>query len=79
MILVPVIERELRSEARNAFTYWLRVVGAAALLVTGGCFWVLEGVGFGRGGEWFAVMHQALFWSIWVLVPAMTADCISRE
>jgi ABC-type transport system involved in multi-copper enzyme maturation permease subunit len=79
VILVPVIERELRSEARNTFTYWLRVIGAAALLITGASFWVLEGVGFGRGGEWFGAMHQALFWSIWVLVPPMTADCISRE
>ena len=28
----PVIQRELRAEARHAFTYWLRVLGAAALL-----------------------------------------------
>jgi ABC-type transport system involved in cytochrome c biogenesis permease component len=79
VILVSVIERELRSEARNAFTYWLRVVGAAALLISGGSFWLMESVTFGNGGAWFSAMHQTLFWSIWVLVPAMTADCISRE
>ena len=32
MNALPVIERELRAEARHAFTYWLRVLGAAALL-----------------------------------------------
>jgi len=32
MNVLPVIQRELRSEARHAFTYWLRVVGAAAAL-----------------------------------------------
>jgi hypothetical protein len=30
--VVPVIIRELRSQARQPLTYWLRVLGAGALL-----------------------------------------------
>ena len=30
----PVIIRELRAESRRPFTYWLRVIGAAAILAT---------------------------------------------
>jgi len=82
MTFLPVIQREVRVAARTPATYWLRVLGAAALLVVGAIFWRTEGVrgmGFRQGGSWFAAMHQTLFWTIWVLVPVMTADCISRE
>jgi ABC-type transport system involved in multi-copper enzyme maturation permease subunit len=82
MTLLPVIQREVRVAARTPATYWLRVVGAAALLLVGAAFWRVEGVrgvGFSQGASWFGMMHQMLFWTIWVLVPVMTADCISRE
>src|SRR5881628_1200207 len=31
--VLPVIERELRAEARHAFTYWLRALAASVLLI----------------------------------------------
>ena len=32
MNVLPVIQRELRAQARLTFTYWLRVLGAGALI-----------------------------------------------
>ncbi len=33
MNLRPVIERELRTQARHPLTYWLRVIGGGMLLI----------------------------------------------
>src|SRR5712671_3578217 len=79
MTLLPVIVRELRAEARHSFTYWLRVLGATALLFVSASVAFENGVGIGQGGELFAWQHLTLFWSIWILVPLVCADCISRE
>ena len=79
MTVWPVIVRELRAQARWWDTYWLRVAGAAALL--GASLWTVDCYAFHyqQGGIIFSQMHAALFLGIWVLVPLMTADCISRE
>ena len=79
MTVVPVIARELRSAARQPFTYHLRLLGATALLLEGVFFGLRGGFGAGRGGELFGSLHSALFLAIWVLVPVLTADCLSRE
>ncbi|HEY2951586.1 MAG TPA: hypothetical protein VGK40_03330 [Verrucomicrobiae bacterium] len=79
MNVLPVIARELRAEARHGFTYWLRVLGAAVMLAVGVWAWVGNNLTMGDGGKLFSVMHATLFFSIWILVPLMTADCISRE
>ncbi len=76
---MPVIARELRSAARQGATYHLRTFGVLSALV------VLVWVGFGgsipvnRGSELFAHLHRVLFFSIWALVPLLSADCLSRE
>jgi ABC-type transport system involved in cytochrome c biogenesis permease component len=77
MTALPVIARELRAESRKPFTYWLRVLGA-------GLLWVVVLLSWGdgpsnRGDRLFQTLHAALFFSIWVFVPLVTADCISRE
>src|SRR5579859_1247473 len=79
MILLPAIERELRAAARHSFTYSLRVIGVMALLVVFGAMVLEEGLGRGAGGKLFGHLHCALFFSIWILGPLLTADCISRE
>lgn len=79
MIFLPMVGRELRVSSRATATYWLRVTGATALLAAGVIFWVAKGVSYGASWEWFMAMHLTLFWTIWILVPVMTADCISRE
>jgi ABC-type transport system involved in multi-copper enzyme maturation permease subunit len=33
----------------------------------------------GRGGVVFGLLHLVLFYTVWIVVPLMTADCISRE
>ena len=79
MTVLPVIERELRAAARQPFTYYLRLLGVAALLLAGLLFGLDHGFGSNRGGALFSSLHTALFLAIWVLVPLLTADCLSRE
>lgn len=79
MILLPVIERELRASARQSFTYLLRVLGALALLLVI-CWFGLRGeLGPDCGGDLFRALHGTIFFAIWLLAPLLTADCISRE
>jgi ABC-type transport system involved in multi-copper enzyme maturation permease subunit len=79
MTVLPVIEREMRTQARLGFTYVLRVIGATALLLL--CAYVFSQIGFSQqiGGMLFGILNAALLISIWVLVPLSCADCISRE
>ncbi len=79
MRILPVISRELRAQARQAFTYVLRVAGVLALLLGGLLFAVQMPFTPDLGCVLFGQMHRILFWSIWVLVPFSAADCISRE
>jgi len=79
MTVLPVIGRELREAARRTATYSLRIHGVGALLAV--CAWITlnESVAWSDGGAVFARLHTALFLAIWVLVPLVVADCISRE
>src|SRR5438477_2725470 len=79
MIVLPVIARELRSTARHSFTYNLRTLGVAALLLASFFFGINHGFGPTMGSKLFGSLHFTLFCAIWVLVPLLTADCISRE
>ncbi len=79
MIVLPVIARELRASARQPFTYYLRVLGVTALLLASALFGLQVGFRPAFGRELFAALHCALFGAIWLLVPMLTADCISRE
>src|SRR5439155_2965567 len=75
----PVTLRELQAEARHSFTYWLRVLGAGAALLAAVWVLVITYVAANEGGLLFSRLHLTLFCSIWLLVPMVTADCISRE
>jgi ABC-type transport system involved in multi-copper enzyme maturation permease subunit len=79
MIVLPVIARELRSAARHSFTYNLRTLGVAALLLASFFFGINHGFGPTMGSKLFGSLHFTLFAAIWILVPLLTADCISRE
>jgi ABC-type transport system involved in multi-copper enzyme maturation permease subunit len=77
---LPVIVRELRVEARHSMNYWLRVLGAGVMLgVTVMVGVHLEGRIAGKGSVMFGVLQPTLFSLIWLLVPIMTCDSISRE
>ena len=79
MNALPVIERELRAEARHAFTYWLRVLGAAALLAVAAVDALERGLPLHQGRELFQVLSNALFAAIWIFVPLVKADCVSAS
>src|ERR1051326_3079563 len=79
MVLPILLLRELRSAARQSFSYQLRILGVGALL-TVGMVAIAQGRGeLSRGGILFARLHATLLAAIWCLVPLLTADCISRE
>ncbi|HZQ47587.1 MAG TPA: ABC transporter permease subunit, partial [Verrucomicrobiae bacterium] len=79
MTALPIIEREMRAQARLGFTYGLRVLGAAAMLAV----WMFYGFNPDfppqLGGRLFGYLNCTLFISIWIAVPLLSADCISRE
>src|SRR5438046_1122237 len=79
MVIFPVIARELRASARQPYTYTLRMAGVAALLISSLLFGIQNGFGPNLGRNLFARLHLTLFCAIWVLVPFLTADCLSRE
>src|SRR5437763_1392894 len=57
--------------ARKPFSFVARAVGLV--------FGLRYNFGPSLGGLLFGSLHFTLFWAIWVLVPLLTADCISRE
>src|ERR1035441_6618819 len=79
MNVLPVIARELRASARQPFTYYVRVLGATALLLASLLFGVYQGFEIGMGRRLFGGLPCTLFGAIWLPVPMLTADCISRE
>jgi ABC-type transport system involved in multi-copper enzyme maturation permease subunit len=79
VVFLPVIERELRASARHSFTYYLRTLGAGALLLASLFFGLENGFESSIGGILFGYLHFTMFYAIWILVPLLAADCISRE
>lgn len=79
MNVFPVISREFRAQARQPFTYSLRMLGVLALLGGGAAFALRNSFSASMGGELFGYLHLTLLLAIWILVPLSTADCISRE
>ncbi len=75
----PVILRELRAGSRRWTTYWLRLLGATAVVIAI-FFWLTDHAAHRRAGsELFAVMHRIVFSGIWVLAPLLACDCLSQE
>jgi ABC-type transport system involved in multi-copper enzyme maturation permease subunit len=79
MNVLPVAVRELRAQARQPFTFWLRMLGVLALLGAGWFFVLSFPLTPSRGSALFGYMHLVLLFSVWVLVPLGAADCLSRE
>ena len=79
MNVLPVIVRELRAQARQPFTFNLRVLGVAAVLATLALLALNRSLLPGEGGRAYVFLHDVLLVAIWILVPLSTADCISRE
>lgn len=82
MVLLPVIERELRVAARRGKTYWLRIAAAlVAALVCGWVVWWAEtpqpNVQLGR--TLFTYLSVLAFAFGLLVGPFITADCLSEE
>src|SRR5215472_3541376 len=80
MLTFPLIVRELRAESRRPVNYWLRLLAAGSVLMV---FTVMV---FDRevhvaeiGSLLFTWLHRTLLWAFWIIIPLMTADCISKE
>ena len=79
MNVTPLIARELRVQAGRRGTYLIRVLGVMILLAA--AVELRRGVvlGSGAGGQLFSQVNVALFCAIWILVPLLSADCLSEE
>ena len=55
------------------------MLGGAALLLASLLFGLHFGFEAALGRQLFGALHGTLFGAIWLLVPMLTADCISRE
>ena len=80
MNAIPAVVRELRAESRNAATFSTRFWAATVLVGLLAFFVFATSSGaVDNGAVVFLVLHGVLNLAIWVLVPLMTSDCISRE
>jgi len=72
--VAPVIARELQAQARQASTYWLRVLGAGVLVLALG-FWMTQGLFriSEPGAFLFWALNRFLLIAIWLAVPVLTA------
>src|SRR5690242_2181754 len=75
-----VIGRELRCESRRPVNHLLRVVAAGALFLVMASLVLGARLGLARlGPTLFAALRETSVVGFWILVPVMSADCISRE
>lgn len=77
----PVILRELRVGSRRWTTYWLRLLGAGAVM-SAVIFWLTNPrsfFGLQPGRVVFLLMHCVILAAIWIVVPLLVADSLSRE
>lgn len=75
----PVIVRELRQQARQRYTYAMRVAGAGLTIFAAAVFAFQYSFEPFVGGRLFGGLYLTLFFAIWVLIPLSASDCISRE
>jgi ABC-type transport system involved in multi-copper enzyme maturation permease subunit len=80
MTILPLILRELRSEARRPWNYWLRLLAGAAVTSVFVFGVVVSGLRVAsNGGMLFGLVSLVLYYGVWFVVPLLTADCLSRE
>lgn len=82
MVMLPIVDRELRVTARRAKTYWLRLAAALAAIVV--CFWVCIWTAKTQppvtlGKSLFSALTVLGFGYCLLVGPFITADCLSEE
>lgn len=79
MFSFPVIDRELRVEARKRATYWLRVWSGFAAVMVFVIAIALAGEKLQNGSYLFFLIHGSLSVMLLLIAPVTAADAISRE
>jgi hypothetical protein len=79
--LFPVLERELRSQARQGATFWSRLLAGGLLIAMFGLGTGLgnQAVGPSLGRDLFLALNGVAYYILWLGVPMLAADSISRE
>lgn len=78
--IFPVIQRELRGNARRPANYWMRVAaGAGASVVLFYGVILLPPSPAELGASLFMYLHLTMVVVLALFVPPLTADCIARE
>ncbi|HTH48180.1 MAG TPA: ABC transporter permease subunit [Candidatus Limnocylindria bacterium] len=76
----PILQRELREQARQRSGHWLRVLGAAVVMAVLAFAWDPQLLARQRDGRGiFCGLNHVLVTAIWLIAPILTADCLSRE
>jgi len=82
MILLPIVERELRVAARRGGTYWARFQAALAALVPTGLM-LVGSMSFASpaqaGAQMFQILSFLAFIYAMLAAVRLTADCLSAE
>ncbi|MSU21112.1 MAG: hypothetical protein EXS30_06925 [Pedosphaera sp.] len=80
MNVAPVLNRELKAEARNPLNYWFRLLGAGVVVASFALMMINQtGSAAQLGARLFRELNSMLFFSTAIFVPMLTADCLSRE
>jgi len=82
MVMLPIVDRELRVTARRAKTYWLRLAAALAAILV--CFWVCVWTARAQsaitlGKSLFSALTVLGFGYCLLVGPFISADCLSEE
>lgn len=79
-MILPMVQREMRAEARRPANYWVRVLAGAAVLAVCWSGASRDGILPSHLGPMlFGTLNGIIFGAIWVLVPLLAADCLSAE
>jgi ABC-type transport system involved in multi-copper enzyme maturation permease subunit len=76
----PIVVRELRAESRRRVNYLLRLVaGTTVTFLSAVPILALGTSAKATGNSLFAEINWAVFVGLWLLVPFLTADSLSKE
>lgn len=79
MTALSLVAREMRGLSRRPANQWLRVLAAGVLIGVFAYGVLILQADLSAGDDIFGGLGFWLTLALWVLVPVMTADCISRE
>jgi len=79
MTALSLVAREMRGLSRRPANQWLRVLAAGVLIGFFAYGVLILRADLSAGDRIFEALGFLLTLALWILVPVMTADCVSRE